>query len=192
MLLNLLISEFENLKAILIRSLRSLSLWKVIYDPPIRECLLNIFISKENNQVAVRVSLSSHSIREDDFFLAWLVNPLDLSVMANDLLNDLLVLTSLLVVLVTEFEWVVLILVIWRFILSWLLLTFIHVLSVVLRLILILLWLLFYLMLRSLRHVFWSLRERIAISFLLLQHFLWLTVRCDVALFILLLTVRLR
>jgi len=104
MFLNLLIREFKDLKTILIRSLCSFSLCKIINNSPIRECLLNIFISKEDNQITIRVGLSSYTVREDDLFLARLVDSLNLAVMAHNLFNDLLVLTGFLVVFVTEFE----------------------------------------------------------------------------------------
>lgn len=69
MFFNLLIRKFENLKPILIRSLRGLCLSEVVHNSAVWECLFDILICKEDNQIAIWICLTTHPIRKDDFFL---------------------------------------------------------------------------------------------------------------------------
>ena len=102
--LNLLISELEDLKTICIGSLCCFGFSEVVNHSAVRERLLNIFICEEDDQIAIRIGLSAHSIGKDNFLLPGLVDSLDLAVMTHDLLNHLLILACLLVVFIRELE----------------------------------------------------------------------------------------
>ncbi len=68
--LNLLIGKLKYLQAVLVSSLRRLSLCKVVDDPLVWECLLDVLVGKVHYQVPIRVGLPPHTIVEDDFLLA--------------------------------------------------------------------------------------------------------------------------
>jgi len=108
MLFNLLVCKFEYLETIRVSRLSSFSLREVVDDPLVREGLLDIFICKVNDQVPIRESLPSNTIRKNDLFLARSIDPLNFAIMADYLLDNLRVGWSLLVVFIWEFEAVVL------------------------------------------------------------------------------------
>jgi len=107
MLLNLLVCKFKYLQSIRKRRLRSFRLCKVVHNFLIWKSLLDIIISEVDDHVTVRMGLSPDSIRENYFFLAWLVNSLDLAIMTNLLLYYLAVSSCLAVVLRQKLKTVV-------------------------------------------------------------------------------------
>lgn len=102
-LLDLIVTELENLQLIRERGLRSLSLSEVVNYFAIRECLLDVLVVEVDDCVAIWERLSFDSIIEDDLLLSVLVDPLDLSVMPHVLLDYFLVLQGLAVILFREF-----------------------------------------------------------------------------------------
>lgn len=98
--LDLLIRKFEHLKSICVGCLSCLCFSKIVNNAAIGESLLDVLIGEKDYEIAVRVSLPSHTVCEDDFLLAGLVDSLNFAVLANNLLNNLLVLTSLLVIFI--------------------------------------------------------------------------------------------
>ena len=103
-LLDLIVTELENLQLIRERGLRSLSLSEVVNYFAIRECLLDILVVEVDDCVAIWERLSFDSIIEDDLLLSVLVDPLDLSIMPHVLFDYFLVLQGLAVILFGEFE----------------------------------------------------------------------------------------
>ena len=70
MFFNLLVCKFEYLQTIRVRSLRSFSLSEIVNNSLVRKGLLDIFVCKIHNQVAVSVGLPPNPISENDFLLA--------------------------------------------------------------------------------------------------------------------------
>ena len=90
-LFDLLIGELEDLKPVSKGRLCGAGICKVVDDLAVGESLLNVFVGEVDDHVAVGVGFAFHSIREDDFLLAGLVNPLDFAIVAHYLIDNLLV-----------------------------------------------------------------------------------------------------
>ena len=103
-LLNLIVGELEDLELVWEGRLRCLSLCKVVYNLLVRVGLFDVGIVEINNRVAVWEGFALHTVVEDDFFLATRVDPLDLAVVADDLVYDLGVCKRLSVVLLWELQ----------------------------------------------------------------------------------------
>ena len=104
MLLNLIVAEFEDLQLVRESRLSGLSLSKEVNHLAICKGLLDVLIVEVDNRVAIRERLSLHSIVEYHLLLSVLVDPLDLSIMPNILLDHFLVWHSFVVVLLWESE----------------------------------------------------------------------------------------
>jgi hypothetical protein len=76
----------------------------------VREGLLDVLIVKVNYGVAVRETFTFYAIIENNLLLARSVDTLDLTIMANDLLNNLAISWSFTMVLFWEFKTVILVL----------------------------------------------------------------------------------
>ena len=99
MLLDLLVGELEHLQPVRERRLGSFCLCKVIHNFLVGKSLLNVLVSKVDDHVAIRVGLTANSVSENYFFLARLVNSLDLAIMTHNLVHYLAVCGCLAVVL---------------------------------------------------------------------------------------------
>lgn len=109
MFFDLSIRKFKNLKAITIRSLCCLSLGKIIDNLLIGVCLLNVLIIKIDNGISIWVSLPPYPIGEYHLLFAVQEGPLDLAIVAHDLLLDgRVVRVRLIMVLARELHFVVL------------------------------------------------------------------------------------
>jgi hypothetical protein len=104
MLLNLIVSEFEHLQAVLECCLGGFCLSEIVSDFLIRIGLFDVLVVEVDDRVAVRECLTLHTVVEDHLFLAILVNPLNFAVVSNDLLHYLGVGQCLTVVLGWELE----------------------------------------------------------------------------------------
>lgn len=69
----------------------SLRLGKEVDHFTVRECLLDILVVKVNDCISVRERFTLHTIVENDFLLAVLIDTLDFSIMANILFDNLLI-----------------------------------------------------------------------------------------------------
>lgn len=87
MLLNLVVCKFEDLQTIWEGGLGGLSLCKIVHDLLVWVGLLDIVVIEVDNGVSVGEDFPLNSIVEDDLFFPILINPLNLTIMANDLLN---------------------------------------------------------------------------------------------------------
>ena len=84
MLLNLIIWKLEDLESIRESCLSSLSIWEVINDFLVWECLLNIIIIEVYYRIAITPNLSLNTVSKDNFFLSSFIDSLDLSIVTND------------------------------------------------------------------------------------------------------------
>lgn len=103
-LLNLVVAEFEDLQLVWESRLSCLRLSEVVNDFSVSKRLLNVVVVKVHDRVAVGEGLPLDSVVENHFFLAVLVDPLDLAIVTNELLDDLLVGHCLAVVLLRELQ----------------------------------------------------------------------------------------
>jgi hypothetical protein len=99
MLLNLLVGKFKHLKAVSEGGLRGASISEVVNHLAVGEGLLHIFIGEVNNHVAVSICLPLHAICKNNFLFTGLVDSLDFAIVANHLIDYLLVGWKLVVVL---------------------------------------------------------------------------------------------
>ena len=111
MLLDLIVAALEHLQLVGERGLSCLRLSEEVHDFTVGEGLLDVLIVEVDDCVAIGERLALDSVVEDDFFLAVLVDALDLTVVAHVLLYDLLVRVSLAVILLRELEAEVLLLI---------------------------------------------------------------------------------
>ena len=88
MLFNLLVAEFENLKAFWESSLSCFCVREVVHNFLVRICLLDIVIVEVNDGVSIRECLPPDSIAKDHFLLSIQVCPLDLAIVSNYLVLD--------------------------------------------------------------------------------------------------------
>jgi hypothetical protein len=102
-LFNLIISKLENLETVWERSLGRLCLSEVVGYLLVRERLLDVLIVEIHYCVPVREALPLHTVIEDNLLFAVCVDPLNLTIMADDLFHDLAVCWGLAVVLLWEF-----------------------------------------------------------------------------------------
>ena len=107
MFLDLLVCKLKDLQPIRECGLSSLSLCKVINNFLIGKSLFNVLVSKVNDHVAIRVGFTANSVSENNFFLAWLINSLDLAIMTDNLIHHLTVSCGLAMVLWKELKAVV-------------------------------------------------------------------------------------
>jgi hypothetical protein len=84
---DLVVCKLEYLEAVRERCLSSLCLCKVVHNLLIRVCLLYIVVIEIHYGVTIREDFPLNSIVEDDLFFAVLIDPLNLTVMSNDLLH---------------------------------------------------------------------------------------------------------
>ena len=117
MLLDLSVGKLEHLEAVRVSCLGGLSICKVVNNLLVGIGLLYIVIVEVDDSIPIRVCLSPDSVGEDHFFLAIEECPLDLTVIANDLLLDRGVVWILLVVVLTwELHFVIFFLITFRLI----------------------------------------------------------------------------
>jgi hypothetical protein len=88
-LFDLIVCKFENLEAISEGGLCSPCLSEVIDNSLISVCLLDVIVIEVHYGVAVREYLSLNTIVEDHFFLSVLVHSLNLTIVSNNLLDNL-------------------------------------------------------------------------------------------------------
>jgi len=111
-LFNLTVLKFEHLESVAVGWLGSLGLSKIVNNLLIRIGLLNIIIVEVHNSIPIRVCLSPDPIGEYNLLLAIQECPLDLAIIAHDLLLDGGVVRILLVVVLAgELHLVVLLLI---------------------------------------------------------------------------------
>ena len=100
MFFDLLVLKLKNLKSIRISCLGCFGFCKIINYALVGISLFDIVIRKVNNQVAVWVSLSSHTICEHNFLFARLIDALDFTIMTHNLVDHFLVLSRFLMIFV--------------------------------------------------------------------------------------------
>lgn len=103
-LFDLVVCKFENLETISEGSLSCPCLSKVVYNSLIRVCLLDVIVIEVHNGVAIWEYLTFDSIVEDDFFLSVFVDSLNLTIISNNLFDDLHISRCLVVILRREFH----------------------------------------------------------------------------------------
>ena len=72
-LLNLVVLELEHLETVGVSRLRCLCLCKKVDDFPSWEGLFDVLVLEKHHLIAVRPNFSLHTVRENDLFLAALV-----------------------------------------------------------------------------------------------------------------------
>ena len=102
--LDLIVGELEDLELVGESRLRRLSLCEVVYNLLVRVGLFDVGIVEINDRVAVWEGFALHTVVEDNFLLTTGVDPLDLAVVADDLVYDLGVGKRLAVVLLGELQ----------------------------------------------------------------------------------------
>lgn len=104
MLLDLVVAELEDLQFVREGRLRGLCLCEEVHDLSICKGLLYVLVVKVDDSVAIREGLPLDTVIEDDLFLAVLIDPLNLTIVANILLDHFLVRQSFVMVLLGELE----------------------------------------------------------------------------------------
>ena len=104
MLLNLVVAEFEDLKLVREGSLRCLCLREEIDNFSVGERLLYVLVVEVNYGVTIWEGLTFDTVVENYFFLAVLIDALNLAIVAHVLLDNFLVRQRLAVILLREFE----------------------------------------------------------------------------------------
>lgn len=88
-LFDLIVSKFENLKTISKSGLCCPCLSKIIHNFLISVCLLDVIVIEVHYGVAVWEHLTLHTIVEDYFLLSVFVHSLNLTIVSNNLLDNL-------------------------------------------------------------------------------------------------------
>ena len=91
MLLDLLVLELEDLHPIWEGSLRCLCICEEVAYFSALEALLNVVVLEEHYLVAIRPDFPLHTVREDDFLLAIVKDPLDLPFRAYKFFDQFLI-----------------------------------------------------------------------------------------------------
>ena len=104
MLFNLAVAKFKDLKLVREGSLRCLCLGEEVDNFSVLECLLDVLVVEVNYCVSIWEGLTLDTVVENYFFLAILIDALDLTIVANILLDNFLVRQRLAMILLWEFE----------------------------------------------------------------------------------------
>ena len=108
MFFNLLICKLKHLQSIWVSRLRCFSFSKVVDYSLIGECLFDVIVCKKYYQVSIRISFTTHTICKYHLLFSRLINPLNLTVMTDNLLDYLLIFSRLLMILIWKFQTVIL------------------------------------------------------------------------------------
>ena len=101
---DLIVCKFENLETISERGLSGLCLSKIVDNSLISVCLLDITVIEVDYGVAVWEDLTLHTIVEYYFFLSVFVHSLNLTIVSNNLLDNLHISGCLVVIMRREFH----------------------------------------------------------------------------------------
>jgi hypothetical protein len=106
-LLHLPVCKLEDLEPVGEGCLGGLGLCKIVNDFLVRVSLLDVVVVEINDSVAIREALPLDSVVKNDLFLPTFKGPLDLSVVSDDLLDNLGIFWCFSVVIVLKFHIIV-------------------------------------------------------------------------------------
>ena len=103
-LFDLIVCKFENLETISEGGLCGPCFSKVVDNPLISVCLLDVIVIEVHYGVAVWEYLTLDTIIKDDFFLSVFIHSLNLTIVSNNLFDNLHITRCLIVIMRREFH----------------------------------------------------------------------------------------